>query len=131
MATKQEYIPGICNIGPAEINKRRQSGWVGLVATILLWAAFWVFRVPAPWRLFLFFPAAMSATGFLQAALHFCAGFGTRGVFNFGSEVGKTETVEQVEFRQKDQRKARLILLYSVMIGIAIAIAGFLLIIPS
>ena len=131
MATKQEYIPGICNIGPAEINKRRQSGWVGLVATILLWAAFWVFRVPAPWRLFLFFPAAMSATGFLQAALHFCAGFGSRGVFNFGPEVGKTETVEQVEFRQKDQRKARLILLYSVMIGIAIAIAGFLLIIPQ
>ena len=131
MATKQEYIPGICNIGPAEINKRRQGGWLGLGATILLWAAFLVFHVPAPWRLFLFFPAAMSATGFLQAALHFCAGFGARGVFNFGSEVGKTETVEQVEFRQKDQRKARLILLYSVMIGIAIAIAGFLLIIPS
>ena len=131
MATKQEYIPGICNIGPAEINKRRQSGWLGLGATILLWAAFLVFHVPAPWRLFLFFPAAMSATGFLQAALHFCAGFGSRGVFNFGPEVGKTETVEQVEFRQKDQRKARLILLYSVMIGIAIAIAGFLLIIPS
>ena len=131
MATKQEYIPGICNIGPAEIKRRRQSGWLGLGATILLWAAFLVFHVPAPWRLFLFFPAAMSATGFLQAALHFCAGFGSRGVFNFGPEVGKTETVEQVEFRQKDQRKARLILLYSVMIGIAIAIAGFLLIIPS
>ena len=131
MATKQEYIPGVCNIGPAEINRRRQSGWLGLGATILLWAAFLVFHVPAPWRLFLFFPAAMSATGFLQAALHFCAGFGARGVFNFGPEVGKTETVEQVEFRQKDQRKARLILLYSVMIGIAIAIAGFLLIIPS
>ena len=131
MATKQEYIPGICNIGPAEIKRRRQSGWLGLGATILLWAAFLVFHVPAPWRLFLFFPAAMSATGFLQAALHFCAGFGARGVFNFGSEVGKTETVEQVEFRRKDQRKARLILLYSVMIGIVIAIAGFLLIIPS
>ena len=131
MATKQEYIPGICNIGPAEIKRRRQSGWLGLGATILLWAAFLVFHVPAPWRLFLFFPAAMSATGFLQAALHFCAGFGSRGVFNFGPEVGKTETVEQVEFRQKDQRKARLILLYSVMIGIAIAIAGFLLLIPS
>jgi len=130
MATKQEYIPGVCNIGPAEINKRRQSGWFGLGATILLWVAFWVFRVPAIWRLFLFFPAAMSATGFLQAALHFCAGFGMLGVFNFGSEVGKTETVEQAEFRHKDQRKALLIIFYSVMIGIAAAIAGFLLIIP-
>jgi len=130
MATKQEYIPGVCNIGPAEINKRRQSGWFGLGATILLWVAFWVFRVPAIWRLLLFFPAAMSATGFLQAALHFCAGFGMLGVFNFGSEVGKTETIEQAEFRHKDQRKALLIIFYSVMIGIAAAIAGFLLIIP-
>jgi len=130
MATKQEYIPGVCNIGPAEINKRRQSGWFGLGATILLWVAFWVFRVPAIWRLLLFFPAAMSATGFLQAALHFCAGFGMLGVFNFGSEVGKTETIEQAEFRHKDKRKALLIIFYSVMIGIAAAIAGFLLIIP-
>ena len=130
MATKQEYIPGICNIGPAEINKRRQSGWLGLGATILLWIVFWVFRVPAIWRLLLFFPAAMSATGFLQAGLHFCAGFGMLGVFNFGSEVGKTETVEQAEFRHKDQRKALQIILYSVTIGIAIAIAGFLLVIP-
>ena len=130
MATKQEYIPGICNIGPAEINRRRQSGWLGLTVTILLWVAFWFFRVPAIWRLLLFFPAAMSATGFLQAALHFCAGFGTRGVFNFGSEVGKTETVEQVEFRHKYQRKALQIILNSVLTGIAIAIAGFLLVIP-
>ena len=130
MATKQEYIPGVCNIGPAEINRRRQSGWLGLGATSLLWAAFWFFRVPTLWRLLIFFPAAMSATGFLQAALHFCAGFGMLGVFNFGSEVGKTETIEQAEFRHKDQRKARLIFLYSVMIGIAIAITGFLLVIP-
>ena len=130
MATKQEYIPGICNIGPAEINKRRQSGWLGLGATILLWIVLGVFRVPAIWRLLLFFPAAMSATGFLQAVLHFCAGFGMLGVFNFCSEVGKTETVEQAEFRHKDQRKALQIILYSVIIGIAIAISGFLLVIP-
>jgi hypothetical protein len=130
METKQEYIPGICNIGPAEINKRRQSGWLGLGATILLWIVFWVFRVPAIWRLLLFFPAVLGATGFLQAVLHFCAGFGMLGVFNFGSEVGKTETVEQAEFRHKDQRKALQIILYSVIIGIAIAIAGFLLVIP-
>lgn len=128
MATTSNYIPGVCNIGPAEIRKRRQFGWFGLGATILLWAAFAIFRVSAPWRLFLFFPAAMGATGFLQAALHFCAGFGMRGVFNFGAEVGKTDTVEQAEFRLKDRRKANLIGLYSILIGAAIAIAGFFLV---
>jgi hypothetical protein len=130
VTTDDKYIPGVCNIGPAEIKRRRRSGWFGLGVTILLWLAFLVFRVPAPWRLTLFFPAFLSAEGFLQAALHFCAGFGMQGVFNFGSELGKTETVEQAEFRRKDQRKALLISLYSALIGIAAAILGFLLIIP-
>ncbi len=125
MATLSEYVPGVCNIGTAEIQRRRQSGWMGLGATILLWALFAVFRAPAPWRLTLFLPAALGATGFLQAALHFCAGFGMRGVFNFRSEVGKTDTVEQAEFRRKDRAKARLIGLYSLLIGVAVAAAGF------
>jgi len=126
MASKAEYVPGVCNIGPAEIGMRKRVGWLGLATTVLLWAAFIAFRVPAPWRLFLFLPASMGATGFLQAAMHFCAGFGMRGLINFGSEIGKTESVDQAEFRLKDQRKARLIGLYSVLIGIVIAIAGVL-----
>jgi hypothetical protein len=128
MASPAEYIPGVCNIGPAEIRRRSQSGWFGLGVTVVLWAAFFVFRVPAPWRLFLFFPSMISATGFLQAAMHFCAGFGMRGVFNFGQVVGKTESVEQAEFRRKDQRKARSIALLSALAGLVVAAAGFFLV---
>jgi hypothetical protein len=127
MSTKAEYVPGVCNIGPAEIRMRRRSGWVGLGVTVVLWAAFLVFNVPAPWRLLLFLPAMISATGFFQAALHFCAGFGMRGVFNFGPEVGKTDTVEQAEFRLKDRQKARLIGIYSALVGAAVAVAGLLI----
>jgi hypothetical protein len=130
MPTNHEYIPGVCNIGPAEIKRRRQAGWMGLSVMILLWIAFFYFHVPAPWRLLLFFPAAMGATGFLQAAMHFCAGFGMQGVFNFGPTVGKTETVEQMEYRQKDQRKAIQIILYSILIGIVAAMAGYLIVLP-
>ena len=130
MAQKSEYIPGVCNIGPAEIRRRRMAGWMGLGATILLWILFFVFRAPAAWRLLLFFPAMMSAVGFLQAAMHFCAAFGMLGVFNFGPNVGKTDTVEQAEFRRKDRQKALLIILYSSLIGIAVAAAGYLLILP-
>ncbi len=130
MTARQEYVPGVCNIGQAEIRTRRRSGWLGLGVTILAWGAFLIFRVPAPWRLLLFFPAMMGATGFLQAALHFCAGFGMRGVFNFGSEVGKTDTVEEADARGKDRRKARLIALYAALIGLAAAAAGFLLEVP-
>ena len=130
MTASQEYVPGVCNIGPAEIRRRVQGGWIGLGVTILLWGAFFIFRVPAAWRLTLFLPAMLGATGFLQAALHFCADFGMRGVFNFGPQVGKTDTVEQAEFRLKDLRKARLIGLYSALVGIAVAVAGLLLYFP-
>jgi len=130
MVANEKYIPGVCNIGPAEINRRMRGGWFGLGLTILLWLAFWAFRVPAPWRLTLFFPAFTGAEGFLQAAFHFCAGFGMRGVFNFGSEVGKTDSVEQAEFRRIDLRKAQLISLYSALIGIGVAALGFLLVFP-
>ena len=130
MMTKDQYIPGVCNIGPAEIKRRTRSGWVGVIATILLWVVFWLFHVPAPWRLLLFFPAAVGATGFLQAAMHFCAAFGMQGIFNFGPEIGKTDTVEQAEYRRKDRQKALLIGLYAFLIGLAIAAAGFVLVFP-
>lgn len=128
MSSKSEYIPGECNIGPAEIKRRRQAGWAGLIATILLWGAFIIIRAPAAWRLLLFVPATMGAVGFIQAAMHFCAAFGVLGVFNFGPNVGRTDTVEQAEFRRKDRQKALIILFYSIIIGIAAAIAGYFLV---
>jgi hypothetical protein len=124
-AIKQEYVPGVCNIGPAEIAQRRLFGWIGVVLTALLWAIFAVFGVAAPWRLFLFLPSGMAATGFLQAALHFCAGFGMRGVFNFGPEVGKTDNVMQAEFRRKDRARALGIMGWSALVGLVVALVGF------
>ncbi|WP_455383255.1 hypothetical protein [Salinispira pacifica] len=121
----RQYIPGTCNIGPAETRQRMQAGWLGLGVTIVMWVLFIIFRVSAPWRLFLFLPAALSATGFLQAAFHFCANFGMRGVFNFGDEVGKTESVTQAEFRRKDRMKAQRIIFYSALLGVAVALIGY------
>jgi hypothetical protein len=127
MQAKNQYVPGVCNIGPAEIRRRRLAGWAGLGAAVVLWAAFAVFRVPAVWRLLVFFPAAGSAVGFLQAAMHFCAAYGMLGVFNVAYDAGKTDTVEQAEFRKQDRRKAWAILLLSALIGLAAAAAAFAL----
>jgi len=125
METMQDkYIPGVCNIGLAEIKKRKQAGWAGLIATIVLWVAFIWFDVPSAWRLLLFFPAMMSATGFLQAYMHFCAYFGFASLFNFG-DVGKTDSVSQAEFRAKDRRRAWQIIIYSILIGLAAALVGY------
>lgn len=123
---QNQYIPGVCNIGPAEIKKRKQSGWLGLIVTAVLWALFIWFNTPPVWRLVLFFPTMMSATGFLQAYMHFCAYFGFANLFNFG-DVGKTDSVMQAEFRAKDRRKAWQIIVYSAVIGIVVAVIAYYL----
>jgi hypothetical protein len=122
---QQEYIPGVCNIGRAEIRQRLVVGWVALVATSALWAAFILLKFVPPWRFVLFFPASLAATGFLQAAWHFCAKFGLRGVFNFGSDVGQTDTVEQAEFRRQDRRTALKIIGLSALVGVIVAAAAY------
>ena len=127
MTTSQEYIPGVCNIGRAEIRRRKLIGWGALATTVVLWIAFAVIPLSAPWRLFLFFPASLAATGFLQAAWHFCAKFGLRGVFNFGPNAGKTDTVEQAEFRRQDRRTAIQIIALSLLAGAAVAAAAYFL----
>jgi hypothetical protein len=124
---KNEYIPGVCNIGPAERRAREMSGWIGLAITIVLWGIFIFAHTPQIWRLFIFLPAGMAATGFLQSAFHFCAGFGMKGVFNFGPEVGKTDTVIQAEFRKKDRQKALFILFLSAVTGAVAAVAAVLI----
>lgn len=127
--TKQmqsKYIPGTCNIGPAEIKRRKQSGWLGLILTIVLGAALVWFDVSSIWWLTLFFPATMSATGFLQAYMHFCAHFGFSSIFNFG-DVGKADSAQQAEFRAKDRRKAWQITIQSILIGLAVALIAYAL----
>jgi hypothetical protein len=121
------YIPGVCNIGRSEIRMRRIFGWIGFGVALILWAGFIICEIRAPWRLLLFFPAFVAAIGYLQAKWHFCAHFGLGGVFNFGPHVGKTDTVEQAEFRKLDRLKALKILGISFLAGLGVALAAYLL----
>jgi hypothetical protein len=122
-----EYIPGVCNIGRAEVRQRKVIGWTGMAVTVGAWIACSVFEVAPAWRLLLFIPASIAATGFLQAAWHFCAKFGLRGVFNFGPNVGQTDTVEQAEFRRQDRRTATRIIALSALAGVCVAALAYVL----
>ena len=127
MQAQDEYIPGVCNIGRSEIRRRNQTGWLGAIVAAILYGLLVYLGAPRAWRLAVFVPATAAAVGFIQARMHFCAYFGMRGVFNFGPEVGKTDTVEQAEFRAMDRRRAQQIIAYSVVIGAAVAIAAYFL----
>jgi hypothetical protein len=121
------YTPGVCNIGPAEIRRRRSSGWFGLTLTVLLLVAFVLLHMPGPWRLFVVIPAGVGAIGFLQAAFHFCVRFGATGLFNVGNELGTHEQVHEAQYRRKDQRKAVAIVAFSAIISVAVALLAMLL----
>jgi len=117
--TASGYVPGVCNIGPAEIARRRQGGHVLLAASVGLFAGLLLIHAPAPARLLVALPVAASASSYLQARFHFCAGFGSRGIYNFGEIGPVTQVVDPVALAQ-DRRRAREIGLGGAAIGIAV-----------
>jgi len=119
------YQPGVCNIGPAEIAKRRRGGHLALIATTALYAGLVLVRAPRPARIVVVLPAAAAASGYLQARLRFCAGFGSQGVYNFG-EVGPTVAVVDVEARAQDRARATQIGLASLGIGVSVGLLAVL-----
>jgi hypothetical protein len=121
-----QYVPGTCNIGPAEIAMRRRVGHAGLVATAVLAAVLLLLDAAPAWRLTLGLPAALAAAGYLQAWLRFCANFGFRGVYNFG-DLGHEERVAVEEARAQDRRRALAVAAGSVLVGLATALLALLL----
>ena len=120
------YEPGVCNIGPAEIARRRQAGHIGLLVTLAVVAVLVVINAPPLARLIAILPAAGSASGYLQAWLKFCAGFGSRGIFNFAA-LGESTAVDDADARARDRRRSRQIGLASLGIGIVVGIIAVLL----
>jgi len=112
------YEPGVCNIGPAEIARRRRAGHVGVVATIALFAFLVVIGAPDWTRALVALPAALAASGYLQAALRFCAAFGMGGVFNFGNRDAM-QKIEDEEARARDRARALRIVAAAAVIGLA------------
>ena len=121
-----DYRPGVCNIGPAEISRRRRAGHVGLIATLAVFAILVAIGAPPIARVLLVIPVAISASGYLQAYLKFCAGFGSRGIYNFG-DVGTTDKVADAAARALDKAKAMRISIASFAIGLGVALVAVLL----
>jgi len=118
-----QYVPGSCNIGPAEIALRRRAGHAGLVVTAALGAALLRSDLPRAWRLTLAVPAAGAASGYLQAHERFCADFGWRGVYNFDRR-GQEQPVAGDQALAQDRRKAMRIAAASAAIGVGVALVA-------
>ena len=120
---QEDYIAGTCNIGQEETTLRRNFGWATLAMSIILLSVLIWSEVNPWWRLFVFFPATMAASGFLQAYFHFCSGFARKGIFNFGS-LGIVHQVDDEASKAQDKKRGNQITLYAVLIGTFIAIVA-------
>lgn len=96
------YRAGACNIGPAEIARRRRAGWIGLGLAVAWAAVALVTAAPPIVRLGVVMPLGGAMVGFLQARRRFCAAYGLLGLRNFGS-LGEAEAVIDPEARRRDR----------------------------
>jgi hypothetical protein len=120
------YEPGVCNIGPDEIARRRRAGHIGVIGTVGLLAALVLLDAHPLTRLALIVPATIAASGYLQAHLKFCAGYGQLGVFNFGP-LGATQSVTDADALARDRRRARQIGLASFVAAVVVGLVAILL----
>jgi hypothetical protein len=64
---------------PAGIRRRRIGGWVGLAIAIALFVVLMSTAASPAWRIVLFVPLMISATGFFQAREKTCVALGMAG----------------------------------------------------
>lgn len=107
----------MCNIGPAEIKRRKQFGWFGVISTLVLLVVLIIFDLTAKLNILLFFPVFSAILGFAQAQTKFCAAYGLQGVKGMKgmSNLQKIQGKEKLDARLKS-------LQYIILSGVVAAI---------
>jgi hypothetical protein len=120
-----DYRPGACNIGPAEIARRRRIGLLQLGAALGLAAALVVIDAPAWTRIALWPILAGAFITLEQVRRRFCVAFGLAGVRNFGP-LGHPQRVEDDRARAADRRSAVVLGTYC-SVAAAVVTAAFVI----
>jgi hypothetical protein len=121
------YVPGVCNIGPWEIRRRRAFGVVGLAAAVVLYAALVAAGVPALARAIVLLPAWGGVFSWLQARRHFCAGFAWAGIANFGDGEASRRSITDPAARRADLAAVGRMARDSFLVALALAAVAVLL----
>ena len=120
------YRAGACNIGPAEIVRRRRAGFVGVAAAVGLAAILVAIGAPDWLRVLVLPPLAAGIISLDQARRRFCVGFAVAGLRNFDA-LGREERIEDGAARAADRRAALGMVLQGTMLAAALAAAFVLL----
>jgi hypothetical protein len=122
------YVPGVCNINPDEIKKRRNVGHVGLAIFVVLLIVLLVLSINRYVRIILFLPAFLSATGYIQAKNKFCVGYGGAGMQHADTDSDKAIKVIEDTALAADKKRTRQLNIQAV--GIALFVTLICLVLP-
>jgi hypothetical protein len=125
-ASEDGYISGVCNIGPAEIRRRRIVMWLGVLLSLVTLASFGQSKTSGIDRLSIALPAFVFSIGFVQSRKKFCLAFGFMGAFNFG-KVGAITKVLTPEQRTADRKTALMLLAQALGLTAVIVVITVLL----
>lgn len=121
------YVPGVCNIGPWEVRRRRLFGVLGIAAGVALFAAMTVKGAPQLARLVLLFPFWGGAFSWLQARRRFCAAFAMEGITNFGEGEASRRRVTDEAAHRADMQATLRMTRDSLVVGLAITAVAVVL----
>ncbi len=110
-----------CNIGEAEVERRRRMAIALTIVGIGLAAALVVLGVPHLARLVLLPIAAAGGVTWLQVTQRFCVAFGAAGLENFGP-LGAEHRVADAQAAD-DRRRALRLILEGALAGLIVTLA--------
>ena len=119
-APARRSIAQRCNIGPAELARRRRSAIFASIVFVLIAAAVVIVDVLPLARLLLWPVATGVAVTWLQVVHRFCVAFGALGLENFG-RLGAQVEVDAAE-RAADRRRALHVIAEGAVIGLALTL---------
>jgi len=122
------YQAGVCNIGGAEVARRRQVAILGGVLFLAL-ALYSIIQNFSPIAtLVLIAPASIFAIGFVQSRKRFCLAYGLMGTFNF-QKLGSITKVEDKAALAADRKMAFQIIVQSM--GLALILTSIVALVNS
>ena len=120
------YIPGTCNLGKSEIQRRQFVALLGLLLTASILFGLIGADAPTSARWALFIPLMVFSVGFIQSRKKFCLAYGFMGTFNLG-KLGDISRVQSPDDRKADRKTALLILAQSALLALTLTVLLVLL----
>lgn len=121
-----QYIPGVCNIGPSEREKRRVNALMGGMFAFSWPFLCFVFALPVFFKIAVFLPSIIGIINVLDYRQQFSAYFGLTNQYDFSPNGVRTKVLDKIS-QEKDQNKAFNTLMISLVVSFVYTLLVILL----